>query len=653
MRVGIDIGGTFTDLVATSDGGVVVVKVPSTPDDPAVAFGLALERVAQEADEVLHGTTVATNAVLTRTGATLGFVATDGFRHLLHLGRQNRPSLYDLRARPPEPVVGRSRCVGVPERIAPDGSVLEELDEDAVREQLSSLRGVDGVVVTLLHSYANPAHERRVAELVRDVLGDVSVSASCDVLPEFREYERASTTALNAYVQPAIARYLTSIRQKVAGGRVGVMWSGGGVRDVVSTVDVPVHTLLSGPAAGVLRAAWSAARCDVHDLITLDMGGTSADVALVDGGVPAVAETAELDGLPFRTPCIDVISVGAGGGSIGWIDEGGALRVGPRSAGADPGPACYGRGGAEPTVTDAQVVLGYLGGEGLAGGELRLDAEAALAAVERLGADAGLGVREAAEGILRVVRATMARAIRSVSIERGRDVRRYALVAFGGAGPLHASALARELGVERVIVPPAPGTLAALGLLVAARRADASISKPMRCDRARDDELRSILSALTDEVVGELTAEGIAKVDMRTDLSVDCRYEGQSHELRIPVRGGPSFALVAEAFHSAHRERFGFARERVPVEAVTFRAAALGPDGAVTIAAPPAGTSAEPVAVRRVGERDVPIFARADLPSELRLQGPAVIVELDSTTWVDEDASAFVHPSGALLVDVS
>jgi N-methylhydantoinase A len=304
-------------------------------------------------------------------------------------------------------------------------------------------------------------------------------------------------------------------------------------------------------------------------------------------------------------------------------------------------------------VTDAQVVLGYLGSEGLAGGELRLDDEAALDAVEALGARAGLDTGETAEGILRVVRATMARAIRSVSIERGRDVRRYALVAFGGAGPLHATALARELGIERVIVPPAPGALAALGLLVASRRADASLSRPMLCERTRDDELRSILVSLTNQVVDELTGEGIDVGHMRTDLSVDCRYEGQSHELRIAVRGGPSFTLIAEAFHRAHRERFGFARERIGVEAVTFRAAGLGPEGQVTIGAPSAGSQARPIARRRVGTSDVPVFARADLPSGVRLAGPAVVVELDSTTWIDEGSSAVVHPSGALLVDVS
>jgi N-methylhydantoinase A len=653
LRAGIDIGGTFTDLVATTGDGLVVVKVASTPADPAGAFAEALERLTDAPTEVLHGTTVATNAVLTRTGATLGFIATEGFRHLLHLGRQDRPSLYDLRAMRTEPLVERERCVGVPERIGADGAVLRDLDEAAARDAIAELRGVDGVVVTLLHAYADATHERRVAELITSVLGsDVAISISSDVLPEIREYERASTTALNAYVQPAVSGYLDRVRRHVGSGRVGVMWSGGGVRDIASTIDQPVHTLYSGPAAGVLGAAWAARGCGIADVITLDMGGTSADVALVDDGRPEVAESSELDGLPFSTPCIDVVSVGAGGGSIGWVDEGGALRVGPASAGADPGPACYGRGGTEATVSDAQAVLGYLGAEGLAGGELAIDVDAAVRAVEALGSRCGLDVGETASGIVRVVRATMARAIRSVSIERGRDVRGYALVAFGGAGPLHATALARDLGIGTVIVPPAPGALAALGLLVASRRADASVSRPMRCDRARDAELRSILTELTGRVLDELAAEGVAAVQANTSLEVDCRYTGQSHELRIPVLGGPSFALVAEAFHAAHASRFGFSQPKVAVEAVTFRAAALGPPGDVHLGAPGVAGAATPVGRRSIDGVDAAVFARAEIGAGERIAGPALVVELDSTTWIDGDSEAIVHPGGALIVEV-
>jgi N-methylhydantoinase A len=651
LRVGVDIGGTFTDLVAADEDGIAVHKVSSTPADPSVAFASALARAPDHASEVLHGTTVATNAVLTRTGARVAFVTTRGFRHLLHLARQDRPSLYDLRAARPPPLVDRDLCVGVPGRIGANGDVVEEFDADGAGAVLSALRGrVDAVAVTLLHSYANADHERRLLDLAAEVLPGVRVSLSSDVLPEFREYERASTTALNAYVQPVMSRYLERIAEAVPRSRVGVMWSGGGVREIGRTVDLPVHTLLSGPAAGVLGAAWAGARCGIADMVTLDMGGTSADVAIVDGGRPDTAEESTLDGLPFRTPCLDVVSVGAGGGSIGWVDSGGALRVGPASAGADPGPAAYGRGGEEATVTDAQAALGYLSA-GLAGGEVSVDVDAARRAVERLGARCGLSEADTAEGMLRVVRATMARAIRSVSIERGKDVRRYALAAFGGAGPLHATALARELGITTVVVPPAPGALAALGLLVASRRADASASRPMRADRSRDVELRSILRELTDEVLGELDDEGVRPSDARIELHVDCRYEGQSHEVRVPVDGGPSFALVAEAFHAAHDRRYGFARRDAPVQAVTFRAGALGPAGDVRVAAPRTGRP-EPAGETLAGSVRARVYERATLGAGTTIAGPALVREPESTTWIDEGSRASVHDSGALVIEV-
>lgn len=656
MKVGIDVGGTFTDLVVAEEDGVRVIKVPSTPSDPAVGFGHALDRAeagAGPVSHVLHGTTVATNAVLTRSGARLAFCGTTGFADLLHLARQRRPSLYDPRVPPPEPLVARNRCVGVPERVAFDGAVLRPLDEEETRDVLRGLEGaVDGVVVVLLHAYANPEHERRVGELAREALPEATVSLSSDVLSEIREYERASTTALNAYVQPAVSRYLGRVRERTGGVPVGVMWSGGGVRSVEETARRPVHTLYSGPAAGVLGATWAAERCGVGDVVTLDMGGTSADVALVSGGRPLVAEEATLDGLPFRTPCLDVVSVGAGGGSVGWIDEGGALRVGPRSAGADPGPACYARGGEEATVTDAHVVGGHLGEEGLAGGELALDPDAAHRAIERLGAECGLGRDETAEGMLRVVRAAMGRAIRSVSVERGRDVRRYALVAFGGAGPLHAAAIARELGITRVLVPPAPGALAALGLLVAARRAEVSRSRPMIAEPRRDAELRSIVHELTEGALAELAHEGVGFADSRIELACDLRYEGQSHELRIPLERA-SFADLTAAFHDAHRERYGFAREGVPVEAVTFRAAASGPPGEVQTGAPRAGSDPGPVGSRRIGGRDVGVYRRGDLPAGWSAQGPLVVVELDATTYVEPGASLRVHETGTLILEVS
>jgi N-methylhydantoinase A len=631
VRAGIDIGGTFTDLVADVDGRLQIVKVPSTPD-PADGFVDALGRVASP-DEVLHGTTVATNAVIERRGARLALVATEGFRHMLHLGRQDRPSLYDLRAVRPQPLVGRDMCIGAPERVGPDGAVLRDLDEDALRASLRTMQRTDAVAIVLLHAYANPVHERRVASIVREELGDVAVSVSSDVLPEFREYERASTTAMNAYVQPVVARYLARLQTAAGGARVAVMRSGGGLRGIAASIRHPVHTLLSGPAAGVIGAAWVARAAGAPDVVTLDMGGTSADVSLVDGGEPLVAESSSLGGLPFRTPCLDIVSVGAGGGSITWVDEGGALRVGPRSAGATPGPASYGRGGTEPTVTDAHVARGVL--TELAGGVVRLDRDAAERAI------ASLPVDDAATGVLRVVNATMTRAIRSVSIERGKDVRRYALVAFGGAGPLHATSVAEELGIPRVLVPPGPGALAALGLLVSPRRADVSLSQPMPADNAR---VPDVLATLAQEASDELRAEGVQTPDVRR--WVDCRYVGQSHELRIDA-SDPS--AVASSFHAAHAERYGFSRPEWDVQIVTLRAAATGPIDAPELPSPPDGPPPDPMDVREVDGARVAVFARGALPLGARLKGPAIVSELDATTWVAPGWTAEVSPAALVL----
>ncbi|MEX2395349.1 MAG: hydantoinase/oxoprolinase family protein [Actinomycetota bacterium] len=470
---------------------------------------------------------------------------------------------------------------------------------------------------------------------------------SSELVPEFREYERASTTVLNAYVQPAVSSYLDRV-QSSSPANVGVMWSGGGVRSIARTIDMPIHTMLSGPAAGVLGAAWAATACGYDDVITIDMGGTSADVASVDGGRPGVAESSEIDGLPFRTQCLDVISVGAGGGSIAWVDEGGALRVGPRSAGAVPGPACYGRGGTDATVTDAQVVLGFLGSHDLAGGELTLDRSAAVDAIDRLATVVGLESVAAARGVLRVVRTTMARAIRSVSVERGKDVRGHALVAFGGAGPLHATALARELGIATVIVPPVPGALAALGLLVATRRSDVSLSRPMTAEPSNDEHLADVLSDLTAHARRELIDESVEPASIVVEAFVDCRYEGQSHELRVASMDR-RFAELTDSFHAAHLERYGFDRDDVAVEAITFRVSAKGAEVDVPFTAPADG-DASPIAEATVDGVHAEVYDRSSLPAGARIDGPALITELDSTTWLDEGSSAEVHPTGSLVV---
>jgi N-methylhydantoinase A len=523
--VGVDVGGTFTDLVAVVDGELVTAKVPSVRGAEAQGVAAALRAANLSAVDVLaHGTTVATNALLERRGARTALVTTEGFRDVLEIGRQARASLYDLAARHPAPLVPRELRFTVRERMGPDG-VLVELDERSLAAAVDAVRAavVEAVAVCLLFSFLHPEHERRVGEALRAALPGVRVSLSVELLPEFREYERCSTTVANAYLAPALSAYLGEIEPPPL-----VMQSSGGVVDAGAAADRPAACVLSGPAAGVAGAAFVAAAGGFDDVLTFDMGGTSTDVATVLGGQAQVTAESIVAGVPIRFPMVDVHTIGAGGGSIAWIDDGGALRVGPRSAGASPGPACYGRGGEEPTVTDANLVLGHLRDGAVLGGEIVLDRAAAVRALERLGMEA----REAAEGVVRVVDANMARALRVVSVERGIDPRRLALVAFGGAGPLHACALAEELGVERVLVPRASGVLSALGLAVA--------------------DLRRDYIGFGAQV--DLPGATVTRY-------VDARYPGQSHELTIEEGAD---------FHAAHEQRYGFRLDAEP-EIVTRR----------------------------------------------------------------------------------
>ena len=557
--LGVDVGGTFTDAVLVDDGRVRTAKVPTAERQEESVVAAARAVGATQVERFTHGTTVATNALLERKGARTAFVATAGFEHLLHLRRQDRAHLYRLCAQHPEPLVPVERCVGVRERVGPEG-VLEPLD-------LDSLPAVDAeaVAVCLLFSFRDPTHERAVAEELRRRLPSARVVGSHEVAPEFREYERASTTAVDAYLGPVVARYLAGLERACVGNSLPaplVMRSSGGLATLAEAEAHPAFALLSGPAAGVVGAARAAAAAGFQQAISLDMGGTSTDVCLIDGGEAERSGERVVGGFPVRLPTIDVHTVGAGGGSIARRDAGGAVLVGPESGGAVPGPACYGRGGKVPTVTDANLLLGRLP-DRLAGG-LELDRGAAARA---------LGDLDPAD-VVRVVDAEMLRALRVVSVERGRDPRDCALVAFGGAGPLHACALADELEIGTVVVPEAAGVLSALGLALADERRDA---------------VRTVLALLED--AGELPAEGEA----------DLRYRGQSFELSIPLGKN-----LAERFHAAHAERYGYADRERPIELVAIRTAEVRP-----------GPSVEPAA-----------------PSPLRVSGPAVL-ELDgSTCWV-------------------
>ncbi|WP_055575473.1 hydantoinase/oxoprolinase family protein, partial [Streptomyces albus] len=557
LRIGVDTGGTFTDVVAFDEetGALHVRKVSSTPDDPGLAIVEGLERILEQiggrtpADVgyFAHGTTVGTNALLTRRGARTGVVTTRGFRDLLELGRGRRPRLYDLQADKPAPFAPRDLRLEVTERVRHDGSIETPLDEDEARAAARTLReaGVEAVAVCLLYSFLRPEHEQRIGEILAEELPGAHISLSSRVLPEFREYERLSTVVTNAYVGPVVAEYLAKLRQRLAerGLRAvpHVTQSNGGIIPFEAAEELPVRMVLSGPSTGVVGAAAICAAAGHPDIITFDMGGTSSDVSLVQGGVPKVTTGMELDGRPVRTPMLDIHTVGAGGGSLARVDAGGHLKVGPASAGADPGPACYGKG-SEATVTDADVVLHTLNPAYLLDGRMPVDEQASRAAVARIAERVGLGVEECAHGILRVVTANMARAIRVISVQRGYDPRDYTLVPFGGAGPLHASQLARELGMRTVLVPPTPGAQSALGLLMTDVRADFSRTRIQRVDGERAAtaaRLGALWAELEQEADAWFDAERIPEADRASERTAELRYAGQNYEIPVPVPGGP------------------------------------------------------------------------------------------------------------------
>lgn len=642
VAAGVDVGGTFTDIVVVDgDRHPRALKVPTTPDDQgaAVAAGLA-QSPGKPAALVAHGTTTATNAVLERRVARTVLVTTDGFGGLLHIGRQNRPSLYDLAVVRPEPLVPRELVVTVRERTAPDGSALIPLTDEEIARAVDDVAALEpeSVAVCLLFSFANPDHEQRLAAAVRDRLG-VPVTRSSALIPEFREYERASTVTVNAAVAPVMGHYLSRLEQRLPDSTVTVMTSGGGSVGVAFAAEAPVHTLLSGPAAGVVAAGAVALSAGYPDAIAFDMGGTSTDVCLIRAGRPTVTTDAAIGGLPFRTPAVDIHTVGAGGGSIAWIDPGGALQVGPRSAGARPGPACYGLGGTAPTVTDAHCALGHLGDGRSLGGALTLDRDAADKALGTLPSDS-----EGAHGVLTVVRATMARALRRVSTERGVDPAGLALIAYGGAGPLHATALARDVGCPAVIVPPSPGVLSALGLLLAPTRHEVAVTVMASVD----DDLDDVWVRLEEEAVTELRRHG---VDRPTTVSrlADCRYPGQSHELRIAATGP-----ISATFHAAHHQAYGYALTDEAVQVVTARVVA---EGAPALAAlPPAwdqGTPG-PAEQREIGVGDERVVARvihrASLAPGDVIDGPALVDQDDSTTLLLPGDHAQVDDQHNLVV---
>ena len=678
--MGVDTGGTFTDFVYFAGGRARVFKAPSTPDDPSRAIAEGLRRVAREAGvsardlEVVHGTTVGTNALLERRGARAALVTTEGFEDVLVIGRQARGSLYDLDWTRPAPLVEDRLRFGVRERVAADGSVVEELDDEEVAALVRKLKraGVEAVAVCLLFSFARPEHERRIERALKAGLAGVPLSVSHRILPEYREFERASTVTINAYLQPLLGSYLGRLGACVAGRRLRVMQSSGGSISARAAAAEPVRTILSGPAGGVVGATRAAAEAGFADVITFDMGGTSTDVSLCPGRRLRLTNEASVAGLPVAVPVLDIHTVGAGGGSIARVDAGGSLRVGPQSAGAAPGPACYGRS-LLPTVTDANLVLGRFGGADLLGGEFKLDegraAEALTALAREMSAASGRAVSavEAALGVVRVVNAGMERALRAVSVERGFDPRGCALVTFGGAGGLHAAELAKALRVPRVVVPRWAGALSALGCL----RADVvkSLSRTLMLevggdgaaaatgDPGRVARVERAFAAMEREARSALRREGFEDARQRHTRTVAARYKGQSFELEVAWDGG---RRLAERFRREHEARYGYAQTAEAVEVVSARLLSAGLVEDLKEARPRrpagAGPTAEPPRAARVhfddGAREVAVYRREDLGAGARLRTPCVVTEYSSTTLVPPYASAALDARGALVIEL-
>lgn len=690
FRVGIDIGGTFTDIVATcGDGRVLVRKVASTPHDFSLgsAEGLAdLMRehsiLPHEVKVVVHATTMATNAVLEGKGALTGLITTAGFRDVLEFRRVRVPELYNLDYVKPKPLVPRQLRLEAIERLGPDGEIRVPLDEASVYRAATRLKlaGVEAVAICLLHSYANPVHEKRIRQIVEEAFSnDVFVTCSHEILPEIREYERTSTTVVNAYLGPVMRQYLQRLEQRLAelgaGRSLHVMTSGGGQMSLRAAMNKSAYLVESGPAAGVIAAARAARRLDLPNVITFDMGGTTAKTAIVENAEPAKTSEFEVGaginlssklvkgaGYAIKLPFIDVSEIGAGGGSKIWFDKGGALKVGPDSAGAAPGPVCYGKGGTIATLTDAFLALGYINPRFLVGGALGLQSDKAIGAIDsQVARQLGKPVREAAHGAVTVAIANMVRAVKSVSTYRGRDPRDYTLIAFGGNGPIVAAMIARELSMSRVLIPPNSGVLSAYGLLVADHEQELVRSFPGRTSEIDPQQLDAAYLDLSRAAIETLTAEGFAEASTEVRRFADLRYVGQAYELSVPVANGRPLEMadIDEAFHQEHLRSYSHMARTEPVGLVSIRviASVRSPDEGAPPAlrradAAPGGDAPQ---IREVhfgpdqGLCATPILRRADLLGAA-VPGPIIVEEYDSTCVVPPGASAIVDRWNNIII---
>ena len=675
VRIGIDVGGTFTDLVLFNGRGETAFhKLPSTPHEPHLApiQGIAdlLERTGTKPEDINFvglGTTVATNMLLERKGARTGLITTEGFRDLLEIGRQQRPIVFDPFTAKPRPLIPREHRFGVRERVTFDGSVLTPLAEIDVAAAAKGLReaGIVSVAICFLHSYANPTHERRAAEVVRDLWPDAHLVTSEALIPEFREYERLTTTVLNAYLLPGMRDYISEFSDRVRGLGIRaeplIMSSSGGALRALLASRRPVDTLFSGPSGGVSGSAFVCAAAGVENTINFDMGGSSTEVCVVHDGRPELSHRREIEGLPVRSTAIAVNTIGAGGSSIARIDEGGLLHVGPESVGADPGPACYARGGIEPTVTDANVVLGRLNPEFLLGGTLPIDFGRAAAAIDEfIAKPLRLGVAEAAAAILAVSNNNIAQAVRLVSTGKGLDPAGYTLVAYGGAGPLHAAFVAEELGITQILIPPGPGILCAFGVLTKDVVMDLSVSHLMTDDcNDLTAEVHRVFDGLEQRAKSELKDSGVGVATLRFAYTIDARYVGQNFELSVEVDLADTDLReqLRARFHQEHRKVYGFVRRASTLGLVTFRLRAIFPTTRPSVMTrPTVAQHAKPLEHRAVVFENVDrpiscdVYERAALLVGDRINGPAIVEQMDTTTVVPTGFSAMMHSSGNLLL---
>lgn len=671
--IGVDVGGTFTDFSVFNEetGELFNYKDSSTPDDPsrAIVNGvLDVLRIKdakpEEVSYLAHGTTVGTNALIEKKGARLGLITTKGFKDLMEIGNQRRPNLYDLQAQKPYPLVPSGLNVGVTERIRYDGSVETPLDENETREAIRYLKsqGVKAIAVCTLFSFINPVHEKRIGELIHEEFPEAYVTLSCELAPEFREYSRMSTTVMNSYLGPVMKKYVNNFRESIKNIGIHVepyvTQSNGSIISIKETVDCPIKTALSGPSAGVIAASFIGKQCNADKVITFDMGGTSADISLIENYTPQVSNERTIEGYPCRIPMINIITIGAGGGSIARIDAGGALKVGPDSAGAAPGPACYMRGGENPCVTDANIVLGKLNQKKILGGRMDVSVDLARKAIkEKICDKSGLSEDRAANGIITVANSNMARAIRSVSVEKGYDVREFSLMAFGGAGPLHACEVAKELGIRRVIIPPHAGTLCSLGLLLADTKFDMSRTLVQPGVPESLDNANRLFDEMIKQGTEALDKEGVPDSRRIFQFSVDMRYMRQNFEINIPIENGSMTKEILDKaiadFHAEHKRSYGYCDEKAKTQLVNYRVSAIGIIDKPELKAEPVEDHPqppEPFEIRKVLFQnaetyvDTPVYHRFDFVPGQAVKGPCICEQMDSTLVVP--ANWTVHVDG-------